>query len=80
MRKKMKKKYKKKDSKRYFHGGIKDHYTIVCHYNDARSYTPFYGTGEQLKKFVLKIRKEKYESKLPKRVSIELMVDKIPKV
>ena len=52
---------------------IKDHYTVVCHYNGAISYTPFYGTGEQLKKFVLKIRKEKYESKLPKRVSIELV-------
>ena len=52
---------------------IKDHYTVVCHYNDATSYTPFYGTGEQLKKFALKIRKEKYESKLPKRVSIELV-------
>jgi len=59
---------------------IKDHYTVVCHYNDARCYTPFHGTGEQLKKFALKARKEKYEGKLPKRVSIELMVDKIPKV
>jgi hypothetical protein len=52
---------------------IKDHYTVVCHYNGAISYTPFYGTGEQLKKFVLKTRKEKYEGKLPKRVSIELV-------
>jgi hypothetical protein len=51
----------------------KDHYTIVCHYNDARCYTPFHGTGEQLKKFVLQKKKEKYESKLPKRVSIELI-------
>ena len=76
----MKKKNKRKGGKKSSQGSIKDHYTIVCHYNDARSYTSFYGTGEQLKKFALKIRKEKYESKLPKRVSIELMVDKIPKV
>ena len=69
----MKKRNKKRDGGLSHRGGIKDHYTIVCHYNDARSYTPFYGTGEQLKKFVLKIRKEKYESKLPKRVSIELV-------
>jgi|TARA_Y100000310_G_scaffold134306_1_gene133298 hypothetical protein len=52
---------------------IKDHYTVVCHYNDAKCYTPFYGTGEQLKKVILKARKEKYEGKLPKRVSIELI-------
>ena len=51
----------------------KDHYTVVCHYNDATSYTPFHGTGEQLKQFALKKKKEKYESKLPKRVSIELV-------
>ena len=76
----MKKQKKEKGGEKSSQGGIKDHYTIVCHYNDARSYTPFYGTGEQLQKFALKIRKEKYESKLPKRVSIELMVDKIPKV
>ena len=69
----MKKQKKEKGGEVSYHGGIKDHYTIVCHYNDARSYTPFYGTGEQLKKFVLKIRKEKYEGKLPKRVSIELV-------
>jgi len=76
----MKKRNKKRDSRRSSQAGIKDHYTVVCHYNDARCYTPFYGTGEQLQKFALKIRKEKYEGKLPKRVSIELMVDKIPKV
>ena len=52
---------------------IKDHYTVVCHYNDATSYTPFYGTGEQLQKIALKAQKEKYEDKLPKRVSIELI-------
>ena len=69
----MKKRNKKRDSRRSSQAGIKDHYTVVCHYNDARCYTPFYGTGEQLKTFVLKIRKEKYESKLPKRVSIELV-------
>ena len=69
----MKKRKKEKDGEKSSPGGIKDHYTIVCHYNDARSYTPFYGTGEQLQKFALKIRKEKYESKLPKRVSIELV-------
>jgi len=51
----------------------KDHYTVICHYNDARCYTPFHGTGEQLKKFALKARKERYEGKLPKRVSIELI-------
>ena len=66
-----KRKNKKKQEKRSL--VIKDHYTVVCHYNDARCYTPFYGTGEQLKKFVLKARKEKYEDKLPKRVSIELV-------
>ena len=69
----MKKRNKKRDSRRSSQAWIKDHYTVVCHYNDARCYTPFYGTGEQLKKFVLKIRKEKYEGKLPKRVSIELV-------
>ena len=69
----MKKRNKEKNGGLSHHGGTKDHYTIVCHYNDARSYTPFYGTGEQLQKFALKIRKEKYESKLPKRVSIELV-------
>ena len=67
---KKRKNRKKKEKKSLV---IKDHYTIICHYNDATSYTPFYGTGEQLKKFVLKIRKEKYEGKLPKRVSIELV-------
>ena len=67
---KKRKNRKKKEKKSLV---IKDHYTIVCHYNDATSYTPFYGTGEQLQKFALKIRKEKYESKLPKRVSIELV-------
>ena len=67
---KKRKKQKKKEKRSL---ASKDHYTIVCHYNDARSYTPFYGTGEQLQKFALKIRKEKYESKLPKRVSIELV-------
>ena len=51
----------------------KDHYTVVCHYNDATSYTPFHGTGEQLQKVALKAQKEKYEGKLPKRVSIELI-------
>ena len=66
-----KRKNKKKQEKKSL--VIRDHYTIVCHYNDARSYTPFYGTGEQLQKFALKIQKEKYESKLPKRVSIELI-------
>ena len=76
----MKKRNKKRDSRKSSQDGIKDHYTVICHYNDATSYTPFYGTGEQLQKFALKTRKEKYEGKLPKRVSIELMVDKIPKV
>ena len=52
---------------------IKDHYTVVCHHDDAKCYTPFHGTGEQLKKFVLQKKKEKYEGKLPKRVSIELI-------
>ena len=69
----MRKRKKEKGGENSSRRGIKDHYTIVCHYNDARSYTPFYGTGEQLKKFALKIRKEKYEGKLPKRVSIELV-------
>ena len=69
----MKMKKKRKGGKNSSQDGIKDHYTIVCHYNDARSYTPFYGTGEQLQKFALKTRKEKYEGKLPKRVSIELV-------
>ena len=69
----MTKRNKKRDSRKSAQAGIKDHYTVVCHYNDARCYTPFYGTGEQLKKFVLKARKEKYEDKLPKRVSIELL-------
>ena len=69
----MKKRNKKRDSRKSSQDGIKDHYTVVCHYNDARCYTPFYGTGEQLQKFALKIRKEKYEDKLPKRVSIELV-------
>jgi len=76
----MKKKNKRKGGEKSFRGGIKDHYVVTCYYNDATSYTPFYGTGEQLQKFALKTRKEKYEGKLPKRVSIELMVDKIPKV
>ena len=66
-----KRKNKKKQEKRSL--VIKDHYTVICHYNDAKCYTPFYGTGEQLKKVILKARKEKYESKLPKRVSIELI-------
>ena len=69
----MKKQKKEKGGEVSYHGGTKDHYTVVCHYNDARCYTSFYGTGEQLKKFALKIRKEKYEGKLPKRVSIELV-------
>jgi hypothetical protein len=66
-----KRKNKKKKEKKSL--VIKDHYTVVCHYNDAKCYTPFYGTGEQLKKVILKARKEKYEGKLPKRVSIELI-------
>jgi hypothetical protein len=66
-----KRKNKKKQEKRSL--VIKDHYTVICHYNDAKCYTPFYGTGEQLKKVILKARKEKYEGKLPKRVSIELI-------
>ena len=66
-----KRKNKKKQEKRSL--VIKDHYTVICHYNDAKCYTPFYGTGEQLKKVILKARKEKYEGKLPKRVSIELV-------
>ena len=53
---------------------------IINYYKDATLYSPFHGTGEQLQKFALKAREEKYEGKLPKRVSIELMVDKIPKV
>ena len=69
----MKKKNKKKDSKKSSRVGSKDHYTVICHYNDAKCYTPFYGTGEQLKKVILKARKEKYEGKLAKRVSIELI-------
>ena len=52
----------------------KDHYTVVCQYNDGvTSYSPFHGTGEQLKKFALQKRKDKYEGKLPKRVKIELV-------
>ena len=69
----MKKRNKKRDSRKSSQDGIKDHYTVVCHYNDATSYTPFHGTGEQLQKFALKTRKEKYEGKIPKRVSIELL-------
>jgi hypothetical protein len=69
----MKKRNEKKDSRKSSRGKIKDHYVVTCYYNDATSYTPFYGTGEQLKKFALKIQKKKYESKLPKRVSIELV-------
>ena len=67
---------KRKKNKKHLKKSLKinkDHYTVVCHYNDATSYTPFHGTGEQLKKFALKTRKEKYEGKLPKRVSIELV-------
>ena len=67
---KKRKKPKKKEKRSLAN---KDHYTVICHYNDARSYTPFYGTGEQLKKVALKAQKEKYEDKLPKRVSIELI-------
>ena len=54
--------------------GSKDHYTVVCQYNDGvTSYSPFHGTGEQLKKFALQKRKDKYEGKLPKRVRVELV-------
>ena len=67
---KKRKKLKKKEKSSLAN---KDYYTIICHYNDATSYTPFHGTGEQLKKFALKAQKEKYEGKLPKRVSIELL-------
>ena len=67
---KKRKKQKKKEKRSL---ASKDHYTVVCHYNDAICYTPFHGTGEQLKKFVLQKKKEKYEGKLPKRVSIELI-------
>ena len=66
-----KKRKKKKQEKKSL--VIKDHYTVVCHHDDAKCYTPFHGTGEQLKKFVLQKKKEKYEGKLPKRVSIELI-------
>ena len=71
--KKMKKRKKEKGGEKSSQGGTKDHYTVVCHYNDATSYTPFHGTGEQLQKVALKAQKEKYEGKLPKRVSIELI-------
>ena len=73
MIKKKKNKKPKRKIKNSFHGSHKDNYTIVCHYNEAICYTPFYGTGEQLKQFALKKKKEKYEGKLPKRVSIELI-------
>ena len=69
----MKKRKKEKGGEKSSQGGIKDHYTVVCHHDDAKCYTPFHGTGEQLKKFVLQKKKEKYEGKLPKRVSIELI-------
>ena len=70
----MKKKNKKKRStKTSLRGSDKDNYVVVCHYKEGvTSYSPFYGTGEQLKKFALKKKKDKYEGKLPKRVSIEL--------
>ena len=65
---------KTKKQKRKSHGSGKDHYTIInVIIMMLDVYTPFYGTGEQLQKFALKIRKEKYEGKLPKRVSIELV-------
>ena len=51
----------------------KDHYTVINYYKDATLYSPFYGTGEQLKKFALKTKKEKYEGKLPKRIGIQLV-------
>ena len=70
----MKKKNKRKNGERSSQGGIKDHYTVVCHYNDDTCYTHlFYGTGEQLQKFALKVQKEKDEGKLPERISIELI-------
>jgi hypothetical protein len=70
----MKKQKKKRDSEKSSQGDIKDHYTVVCYYNDDTCYTHlFYGTGEQLEKFALKVRKEKDEGKLPKRVSVELI-------
>ena len=64
---------KTKKQKRKGHGSGKNHYTIINYYEDATLYSPFHGTGEQLQKFALKARKEKYEGKLPKRVSIELV-------
>ena len=70
----MKKKYKKKKKlKNQNRGGGKNHYTIINHYKGATIYSPFHGTGEQLQKVALKAQKEKYEGKLPKRVSIELI-------
>ena len=66
-------KRKKQKNQNRGKGRKKDHYTIVNHYNDARLYSPFYGTGEQLKKFALKMKREKYEGKLPKRVEIQLV-------
>ena len=72
MIKKKKNKKIKRNTENSFRGS-KDHYTVVCHYaGEITSYSPFYGTGEQLKKFALKKRKDKYDGKLPKRVSIEL--------
>ena len=68
----MKKKNKRKGGEKSSQGRTKDHYTIVCHYNDATLYSPFHGTGEQLKKFALKMKREKYEGKLPKRIEIQL--------
>ena len=56
----MKKRKKEKGGEKSSQGGIKDHYTVVCHHDDAKCYTPFHGTGEQLKKFVLQKKKEKY--------------------
>ena len=70
----MTKKYKKKKkTKSQNRGSGKDHYTIVCYYKSATSYTPFYGNGEALKKFVLKVKREKYEGKLPNKVKIQLL-------
>ena len=70
----MKKQKKEKGGEVSYHGGTKDHYTVVCHYNDDTCYTHlFYGTGEQLQKFALKVQKEKDEGKLPERISIELI-------
>ena len=70
----MKMKKKRKGGKKSSHTGIKDHYAVICYYDDSTCYThPFYGTGEQLKEFALKAQKEKDEGKLPERISIELI-------